>query len=134
MVRLVEGQIVAEDEDGAGGWLRRLLRCRTINFLGFRVPLYWSCVIVVFAGLKFGIFGLLFVAAAAGKPGWATLHVMHRGLTELQFPGGRQIYGSIGSLSCSEQPGGSSGAMSLLSRLRSSPLQHSIKYSRCHLL
>ncbi|CAM9372842.1 unnamed protein product [Ectocarpus sp. 4 AP-2014] len=71
MVRLVEGQIVAEDEDGAGGWLRRLLRCRTINFLGFRVPLYWSCLIVVFAGLKFGIFGLLFVAAAAGASQYA---------------------------------------------------------------
>lgn len=69
MVRLVEGQIVTEEEDGstAGGWLRRLLRCRTINLLGFRVPLYWSCVILVFAGLKFGIFGLVFVAAVAGK-------------------------------------------------------------------
>ncbi|CAN0262474.1 unnamed protein product [Ectocarpus fasciculatus] len=73
MVRLVEGQIVAEDEDDstAGGWLRRLLRCRTINFLGFRVPLYWSCVILVFAGLKFGVFGLLFVAAAAGASQYA---------------------------------------------------------------
>ncbi|CAM9806182.1 unnamed protein product [Pylaiella littoralis] len=76
MVRLVEGHIVADDEggDSTDGLLSGLLRCRggtTINFLGFRVPLYWSCVAAVFALLRFGAPGLLFVAVVAGASHFA---------------------------------------------------------------
>lgn len=72
MVRLVEGRIVADDDgdDSADGFLGRVLRCRggtTVNFLGFRVPLYWSCVAAVFALLRFGAPGLVFVAVVAGQ-------------------------------------------------------------------
>lgn len=69
MVRLVEGQIFSDDEGGgsAGGSLARLLRSGTINLLGFRVPLYWTCVIAVFASLRFGVPGLLFVGVLAGE-------------------------------------------------------------------
>lgn len=70
MVRLVEGQIVEDDE---GGGITREGLCRvlrfqsTINFLGFRVPLYWSCVAAIFAWLKFGAAGLVFVGVIAGE-------------------------------------------------------------------
>ena len=70
MVRLVEGQIVEDDEGGGatGGRLCRAIRFQsTINFVGFRVPLYWSLVATVFAWLKFGVPGLVFVAAVAGE-------------------------------------------------------------------
>ncbi len=70
MVRLVEGQIVEDDEGGGVTWagLCRLLRCQgTINFLGFRVPMYWSCVAAIFACLKFGAAGLVFVGVVAGE-------------------------------------------------------------------
>lgn len=72
MVRLVEGQIVADDEgDGSVlGFLGRVLRCRvstTVNLLGFRVPLYWACVAAVFGFLKFGPAGLVFLGIVAGE-------------------------------------------------------------------
>jgi len=69
MVRLVEGQIVEDDEGGGvRRGLCRLLRFQsTINFLGFRVPLYWSCVAAIFAWLKFGAAGLVFVGVVAGE-------------------------------------------------------------------
>lgn len=72
MVRLVEGQIVGDDEGegSSGGFLTRVLRCRgdtTINLLGFRVPLYWTCVIAVFATLRFGVPGLVFFGILAGE-------------------------------------------------------------------
>lgn len=71
MVRLVEGQVVGDDEEGlSGGFLARLLRCRsdtTVNLLGFRVPLYWSVVITLFATLRFGLPGIVGVGILAGE-------------------------------------------------------------------
>lgn len=89
MVRLVEGQIVADEEgDGGaagGGVLGRVLRCRggtTINFLGFRVPLYWTCVAAVFATLRFGAPGLLFVGVVAGKERQRVHGGLHRAMID----------------------------------------------------
>lgn len=86
-MRLVEGQIVVDDEGrgSSGGWLSRLLRCRgdtTINLLGFRVPLYWTCVIAVFATLRFGVPGLVFFGILAGEMSYSgTLYVASTTLT-----------------------------------------------------
>ena len=72
MVRLVEGRIVADDDEGEDspcGFVTRGFRCRgdtTINLLGFRVPLYWSCVFAVFAMLRFGMPGLVLFGILAG--------------------------------------------------------------------
>ena len=68
----MEGQIVSdgEGENSPSGCLARLLRCRgdtTVNLLGFRVPLYWSCVFAVFAMLRFGVPGLVFFGVLAGE-------------------------------------------------------------------
>eukprot|EP00903_Cladosiphon_okamuranus_P016400 g15122.t1 len=68
MVRLVEGRVVADDDGDSGGFLTRVLRCRgdtTINLLGFRLPFYWSIVMAVFAALRFGVPGLVFLGIVA---------------------------------------------------------------------
>lgn len=72
MVRLVEGQIVEDDDGDASGCgiLGRLARFRggtTINLVGFRVPLTLSCLFFLFAFLRFGPQGLLFMGAVAGE-------------------------------------------------------------------
>ncbi|CAN0139621.1 unnamed protein product [Scytosiphon promiscuus] len=70
MVRLVDGQIVPDDDGDAsgGGILGRLVRCRTgttINLLGFRVPLTVACLFFLFAFLRFGPQGLLLMGVVA---------------------------------------------------------------------
>ena len=68
MVRLVEGQIVRDDEvagSGGGSFLNCALSTR-INFFGFRTPLGVAGAIGAFALLRFGLPGLGFVGMAAG--------------------------------------------------------------------
>lgn len=72
MVRLVEGQIVDDDDDDASGWgiLGRVMRFRagtTMNLVGFRVPLFWACLLFLFFFLRFGPQGLLLMGAVAGE-------------------------------------------------------------------
>lgn len=70
MVRLVEGQIIRDDESAGVG---SLFSCaageggsRVVTLFGFRVPLFLAIIIAVLALLIFGLPGLLLFAVALG--------------------------------------------------------------------